>query len=572
MKKWETIGKLIIKSEKLKVDDIVDVLLKNRGINTKKEREEFFNPTPPDEISVESLGLSTREINKTITRIKKAKVKKERVIVFGDYDADGVCATAILWECLHALGLDVLPYIPDRFSEGYGLKTESLQKLKAKTPKLKLIITVDNGIVANEGVDVANKLGIDVIITDHHQKGKRLPKAYAIVHTDKIGGAGIAWILAREIKKKPITNHQSLITGLELAAIGTISDQLPLIGPNRSFAKYGLAALNNTKRLGLLALFEEAGLIDAKTRLRQRTSARQVGTYEVNFVIAPRINAMGRMTHAIDSLRLLCTRSYTKAQELAQLLGKTNSERQRVVEEVVAHARIEAEKRKWEGIMILQHERYHEGVIGLAASRLVEEFWRPAIVFSKGKTYSKASARSIPGFNIIAAIRELDDMLLDGGGHPMAAGFTIATSKLKKFTQKLDKVSSSLLTDDLMTKKLKIDLELHFKELNWELVDSIKKFEPSGIGNPTPTFVTKDVFPLDARVVGRDRKHLKLKLRQEDKIFSAIAFGFGEIYVKLSPENTIDIAYRLEENIWNGNRNIELKIKDIKIDESYEKS
>ena len=369
-----------------------------------------------------------------------------------------------------------------------------------------------------------------------------------------------------------ITNHQSLITGLELAAIGTISDQLPLIGPNRSFAKYGLAALNNTKRLGLLALFEEAGLIDAKTRLRQRTSARQVGTYEVNFVIAPRINAMGRMTHAIDSLRLLCTRSYTKAQELAQLLGKTNSERQRVVEEVVAHARIEAEKRKWEGIMILQHERYHEGVIGLAASRLVEEFWRPAIVFSKGKTYSKASARSIPGFNIIAAIRELDDMLLDGGGHPMAAGFTIATSKLKKFTQKLDKVSSSLLTDDLMTKKLKIDLELHFKELNWELVDSIKKFEPSGIGNPTPTFVTKDVFPLDARVVGRDRKHLKLKLRQEDKIFSAIAFGFGEIYVKLSPENTIDIAYRLEENIWNGNRNIELKIKDIKIDESYEKS
>src|SRR3990172_4644627 len=232
MKKWEVLRKLKVKSEKLKVEEIVDVLLENRGIKTNKEKEEFFNPTPPDEISVESLGLSTREINKTITRIKKAKVKKERVIVFGDYDADGVCATAILWECLHALGLDVLPYIPDRFSEGYGLKTESLQKLKAKTPKLKLIITVDNGIVANEGVDVANKLGIDVIITDHHQKGKRLPKAYAIVHTDKIGGAGIAWILAREIKKKPITNHQSLITGLELAAIGTISDQLPLIGPN----------------------------------------------------------------------------------------------------------------------------------------------------------------------------------------------------------------------------------------------------------------------------------------------------------------------------------------------------
>lgn len=580
-KKWEIIGKSKIKSQKSKISDIIDILLRNRGLITKRQSEEFFNPTPPDKITVKSLSLSKKEIEKAILRIKKARDKNEKVIVFGDYDADGVCATAILWECLYELGLDVSPYIPERFSEGYGLKAESLQKLKTQnkaklktsSAKLKLIITVDNGIVASDAVKVANQLGIDVIVTDHHQKGKRLPKAHAIIHTDKIGGSGIAWILAREIKKKVKsprtrqakrggqTSKVKSYNGLELAAIGTIADQLPLIGPNRSFAKYGLEALNKTKRPGLIALFEEAAI-----------KPGSIGTYEINFIIAPRINAMGRMTHAIDSLRLLCTRSITKAQDLAQLLGKTNSERQRIVAEVVAHARVEAEKGKWEGIMILHHESYHEGVIGLAASRLVEEFWRPAIVISRGVTYSKASARSIPGFNIIAAIRELDDMLLDGGGHPMAAGFTIATSKLKNFIQKLDKVSASLLTDDLLTKKLKVDLELNFNLLNWELVNSIKIFEPTGIGNPTPTFVSREVSPLDARVVGRDRKHLKLKLRHEDQIFSAIAFGFGEFYAKLSPENTVDIVYWLEENIWNGNRNIELKIKDIKIDESHEKS
>ncbi|MCH7641354.1 DHH family phosphoesterase [Patescibacteria group bacterium] len=319
---------------KVKSEDIVDILLKNRGIKSKREKDEFFNPTLPDKMSVKSLGLSAREISKAINRIKKAKEKKEKVIVFGDYDADGVCATAILWENLYGLKLDVLPYIPERFSEGYGLKTESLEKIKVQNPNIKLIITVDNGIVANEAVNEANKLGIDVIITDHHQPGKMRPKAYSVIHTTKIGGAAIAWILAREVLKKlEIGNWKLEIRkSLELCAIGTISDQLPLIGPNRSFAKYGLEALNKTVRPGLLALFKEAGI-------KKGSAGWRTGTYEVNFVIAPRINAMGRLEHAIDSLRLLCTKSKEKATDLSYLLGKTNVKRQKIVEEVVAHAK-----------------------------------------------------------------------------------------------------------------------------------------------------------------------------------------------------------------------------------------
>lgn len=558
-KKWEVLHRTSITDRGIQA--IVDVLLKNRGIKTKKEKEEFFRPTPPEKISLRKLGIKATEVNRAVKRLSKARAKKEKVIVFGDYDADGVCSTAILWECLYSLGLDALPYIPERFSEGYGLKADSIKKLKKEYPKLELIITVDNGIVAYEAVNAANKLGIDVIITDHHLKGKKLPKAHSIIHTTEIGGAGLAWILSREILTKLQPTNYNLQTSLELAAIGTVADQLPLIGANRSFAKYGIEALNKTERPGLLALFEESGI-------KKKSSDQPIGTYEVNFIIAPRINAMGRMMHAIDSLRLLCTKSRNRAKELAYLLAKTNVARQKIVEDVVEHARnslkeMDAES-EGKGVIVLHHESYHEGVIGLAASRLVGEFYRPAIVISRGETHSKASARSIPGFNIIEALRELDDMLVDGGGHPMAAGFTLETKQLGYFTKKIEKVSAPLLTEDLLAKKLKIDLELDFTKINWDLLKSLKKFEPAGIGNPTPTFVSRTVSVLNSRVVGSDRRHLKLTVEQNDKVFDAIAFGFGDYYAKLSPGIPIDLVYRLEENLWNGKRSLQLKIKDIK--------
>ena len=356
--------------QKGKAKDIISLLLKNRGIKTLKDKKEFFFPTHPTKLSLKELGLSKTEIRKAIARINQAKKNKEKVIVYGDYDADGICATAILWEALWEKGLDVLPYIPERFSEGYGLNIESIKKLKASQPNLALIITVDHGIVADKKVDLAKELGIDVIITDHHQPGKIIPKALATVHTVKIGGAGVAWILAREI---------GTAAGLELAAIGTIADQLPLMGPNRSLAKFGLEELNKTTRPGLLALFSEAAL-----------KPGGIGPYEVGFIIAPRINATGRLTHGLTSLRLLCTKDRMRARLLAEEIGRINSQRQKIVEEVVAHARKKLKDGPGQEIIILEHKSYHQGVIGLAAAKLVEEFYRPAIVISSKGDYCQS--------------------------------------------------------------------------------------------------------------------------------------------------------------------------------------
>ncbi len=542
IKRWEVLGKTAKKSLSLK--EIEKILLKNRGIKGAKATKEFFSPTSPEALSLKSLGISTSQVKRAVARIKKAGKKGEAIIVYGDYDADGISATAVLWERLYGLGLNVLPYIPERFSEGYGLNSESIKKLKGENPSLGLIITVDHGIVGGDQVEVARDLGIDVIITDHHQPGKKKPRPYALIHTTQIGGAALAWILAREIKR---TRH-----GLELVAIGTIADQLPLIGANRSFAKYGLEALNTTERVGLKALFSEAGILKGG-----------IGSYEVGFIIAPRINAMGRLVHAIDSLRLLCTKNSQRAGELARLLNKTNLERQKIVEEVVLHARGSVKNTK--EIIVLAHESYHEGVIGLAAARLVEEFYRPAIVISKKGSLAKASARSISGFNIIEAIRKLEDYLIEGGGHPMAAGFSISSDKIEEFSKKINEVSVSFLTDEILTKKLKIDLTVSFGSLGQELLALSESFEPTGLGNPTPTFMTKNVTIADARVVGRAGTHLKLVLEESGSTFAAIAFGLGGIYQSFTPETKIDIAYALEENTWNGNTNLQLKIKDIKM-------
>ena len=594
---------------KVKTKDVVNILLENRGIKTIKQKEDFFNPEHPENLSIKDLGINVEHIKKAIRRIKEAVENNEEIIIYGDYDADGICATAILWEVLYSLTKKVKPYIPDRFEEGYGINTESIKNLKIKNPNVKLIITVDNGIVAYEAIDKSNELGIDVIVTDHHQPHKALtssrglhprvgnasmrgnkvydfPNAFAVIHTTKISGAGVSWIFARELLKSirsPISIRKlnsnlkinkmensmeigswrlEINKGLDLCAIGTIADQMPLLYANRSFAKNGLEALNKTKREGLLALFIESGLTAFKGGSLQ---GRKIGTYEVNFVIAPRLNAMGRMEHAIDSLRLLCIKSKKRAQELAGILGRTNIKRQKVVNDVLMHAREQAGKKTWKGVILLSHESYHEGVIGLAASKLVEEFRRPAIVLSKGRKISKASARSISGFNIIDSIRKLDDYILSGGGHPMAAGFSIETNKIDIFKEKLEKLSDTLLTDEVLTKEINIDMEIDFREINYDLFEEIEKFEPSGIGNPTPVFVTKKANLVDARTVGADGKHLKLVVERNGLVYGTIAFGMGDYYIQLIPRGKVDIVYSLDRDNWNGNNKLQLKIKDMRI-------
>lgn len=557
-KRWEVLCKSRVSS----IESLINVLLKNRGIRTEKEKKDFFDPTDPMKITLKSLNIKESEIKKAIDRIKKAKKSGEHVIIYGDYDADGITGTATMWESLHELGIFVLPHIPERFSEGYGLNLESVKKLKKDDPKLGLIITVDHGIVAGEKVDELRKLGIDMIITDHHQphfakasRGKAgyiFPKSYAVIYTSKIGGSAIAWFFAREIIKKfRISDSRFRIYDrLELAAIGTIADQLPLIGPSRSIVKYGLSVLNRTKRPGLLALFAEAGLTE-------------IGPYEIGFMIAPRINSMGRLKHGLESLRLLCTRDKGKASEIAGNIGRTNRERQKIVDEVVKHAKNSYKNIEEQFVIVLAHKSYHEGVIGLAAAKLVEEFYRPAIVLSNNGNIAKASARSISGFNIIEAIRKLENLYIEGGGHPMAAGFSIETKKISVFTKEINKVAKKFITKDLLQRKLRIDLEIGFEEINPKFLESIKLFEPTGLGNPTPTFISKKVEITGAKTVGKDAKHLKLELKQHEQVFDSIFFGGGEIYSKLTRGLRADFAFQVEEDFWNGSSRIQLKIKDI---------
>jgi len=550
-KKWEILFKPPVTDSKL----LIDVLLKNRGIKTEKEKKEFLNPTNPMKISLKSIGLIQTEVKKAIDRIKKAKKLDEHVIIYGDYDADGITGTATMWESLHEVGIFVLPHIPERFSEGYGLNLESVKKLKEKDPKLALIITVDHGITAGEKINEAKKMGIDIIITDHHQMGRKLPKPLALIYTTQIGGSAIAWFFARELAKSFKYEVTGIESRLELAAIGTIADQLPLIGVNRSIVKYGLEKLNRTKRPGLLALFKESGLE------KDGTPLKNIGTYEVGYIIAPRINAMGRLKHGLESLRLLCTKDRKKAFDIAENIGGTNLERQKIVERVVILARKNVTEEK---IIVIAGEDYHEGVIGLAAGRLVEEFYRPAIVLSTKGEISKASARSISGFNIIEAIRAVS-LHLEGGGHPMAAGFSIETNKIEKFTKEINKYAEKFLTLELLSKKIKIDCGLDFDQINYGLLDKLNRFEPTGLGNPGPTFLAKHVKIINSRTVGRESRHFKLNLKQNEQVYDSIFFGGGEKYSKLDLGLIIEIVFQPEENIWNGYRNIQLKIKDIMV-------
>lgn len=537
---------------------IIRAVLENRGLKTQKEIAEFLRPKNPVDFTAEDLGISAGEVKRAIARINKAIENNEGIIVYGDYDADGICSAAILWESLYRLTKNVLPYIPQRVSEGYGLNKETLIKLKEQNPKLSLIITVDNGITAADKIEFAKELGMDFIVCDHHQIGETIPKCEAVVHTDRICAAAISWFLAKEIlkEKKHPDGGRVIENCLDLVAIASITDLEPLLGANRSFVKFGLEALNKTKRCGLLAIMQEAGI-----------EPGSVGTYEVGYIIGPRLNAMGRMEHALESLRLVCTPKPAQAKSLAEKLGSTNKERQALTEETARHARELMLAEAGENIpklIFVSHESYQEGIIGLVAGRLTEEFYRPAIVVSRGEVYSKASARSVNGFNIIEAIRVHSDLLVDAGGHPMAAGFTVETAKVEELKKRLAETAEKEISQEILAKTLALDLKLPFSAITQALWGEIQKLSPFGIGNREPVFqgVARVV---DCRLVGGAGKHLKLTLSSEGRTFSAIAFGLGYLADRLTLGGQVEAAFSLSMNVWNGQSNLELKVKDLKI-------
>ncbi len=593
---------------KFNTDDLIKIILENRGIKTKREIEEFLHPKI-ENVNINSVGINKKQLNKAISRIQNAIKNKEQIVVFGDYDVDGICGTAILWETLNSIGAKVMPYIPHRIDEGYGLSETGIKNLKLKIKNCGLIITVDNGIVANKAVDFANGQGIDVIITDHHVPSKTKPKALAIVHTTKLCGTGVAWLFSCVIlnsfqlnKKetlKPASQRGEQVQHdnekhLELVALATVADLVPLKGANRTLLKFGLEALRKTKRVGLLELFKEAGLEKEK-----------IGVYEIGHLIAPRVNAMGRLEYAMDSLRLICTNNKKRAEDLARLLGSTNRERQDLTMQAVLHAKdyVKMKKEKLKNLLFISHESYGQGVIGLVAGKMVEEFYRPTIVVSIGKKFSKASARSVSGFNIIEFIRSASEFLVDAGGHPMAAGFTVETIKLLKLQKALERKAELMLNEDLLTRSLKIDCELPLSFVDVNLYEALQKLAPFGMGNPEPTFISKGVVIEEIRMVGAEGKHLKMRLvchperspapsgagrsegsrdssavpQNDDTVFDAIGFGMGEMFSKIKTGEKIDIVYTIDENEWparqsnaqafaggNGNKRLQLKIKDLR--------
>jgi single-stranded-DNA-specific exonuclease len=297
-------------------------------------------------------------------------------------------------------------------------------------------------------------------------------------------------------------------------------------------------------------------------------SSTDIETYQVNFIIAPRINAMGRMEHAVDSLRLLCTKDKKQAEKLAHLLSRTNRERQDVVEKVVIHAEKETEDKKFSSAIILAHESYHEGVIGLAAGKLAEKYFLPTIVISKGKKISKASARSISGFNIIESIHETGDLIENGGGHPMAAGFNIRTKNISDFSKSFENIAQSKLNGDILTKSIKIDCQIDFSVINNDFYQELKKFEPFGVGNPTPLFISKKVKVLQVKTVGFNAKHLKATLVNNGKVIEAIGFNLGNKLTEVLKTDIVDICFSVDENEWNGTKKLQIKLKDLKPSQS----
>ncbi|MGA2911200.1 MAG: single-stranded-DNA-specific exonuclease RecJ [Candidatus Levyibacteriota bacterium] len=568
MKKWQV-------QNKSKTKDLISLLLQNRNIKTKVERERFLHPKLA-EVTTQVVKISEKELKKALRRIQKAIKNKERIIIFGDYDVDGICGTAILWETLNALGANVLPYIPSRFEEGYGLSEIGINNLKEKYSDCSLIITVDNGIVANEAVDFANKNGMDVIITDHHVPTKKLPKSLAIVHTTLLCGTGVAWLLAQKlwgpVADFPPASAHSRLTGLravgdpsigttstrnhlELVVLATIADLVPLTGANRILVYYGLQKLRATKRVGLLALINKAGI-----------KKDEIGTYEIGHLLAPRLNAMGRLASAMDSLRLICTADKKKAEKFSELLNQTNLERQQITQEALVHAKNKVTKEGLKNLIFIADESYQQGIVGLVAGRMVEEYYRPSIIISKGEKYSRASARSVKGFNIIEFLRSASDLLVDIGGHPMAAGFTVENSKLEVLEKRLYKSAQKLLTKEHLERILRIDCKLDSTLINYETYALIQQLAPFGMANPEPTFLTKNLIVQDIRIVGKDGKHLKLRFRNQNSgvMLNGIAFGMGEDS-KLTIGDKVDVVYTLSDNSWGNQQNIELKIKDVSV-------
>jgi single-stranded-DNA-specific exonuclease len=564
-------------------------LLFNRGLKSSAAAHSFLFLDLPTEQVLDIVGDSDflfydpflfKDMTVAVALIIKHLKKRHKIVVFGDYDADGVTAAAVLVDTLTILHADVSVYLPDRVNEGYGLNYSALKQLAAQGANL--IISVDSGIRNREEVLAAQTLGLDVIITDHHvlpEEESDLPPCPIINPSNKndhypwpyLAGVGVAFKLASAlIFKAELSQTQKkliLEKTLDLVAVGTVADMVSLLGENRLLVKRGLNILNQGKRLGLAELIKVS-----KSRSNYQ---KPLETWNIAWQLAPRLNAASRLAHANSAFGLLTATEETTAHRLALELNERNQERQQITEMIVAQMEKQIDPENLPAIIIgvaPEGEDWNEGVVGLVAGRICERYYRPTLIISRlsddtGAVSFKGSGRSIKELNLVAALTEQAEYLAKFGGHPMACGFSITSEdKLQKFISHLSAAVSKLLAGQELLPQLKIEAELPWQNLSLDLAEEIKKLEPFGQDNHQPRFVSYNLTITDLIFLGQDNQHLKLRLTSDDKphYLWALAFNAAETYPDLSIGDKIDIVYTLEVNEFNGRREVQLKIIDLR--------
>ena len=565
LKRWVVASKLTAEAQAALRDyhPLVAQMLFNRQVLEAEAARFFFEGRSP--LAEDPLLLTG--MAPAVDRLRHAIRTGQYIVVYGDYDTDGVTATALLVQVLGALGAAVDRYIPDREEEGYGLNEDALGKIRAAGGQV--VITVDCGVRALGEARRARALGLDLIITDHHEPGEELPDALALINPKQPGdtypykglaGVGLAYKLAQGLIR-PMIPRPTNISGsdvLDLVALGTVADLAPLTGENRALVRQGLGLMNSRlKRLGLRAMLELA-----------RVQAGRVDAGTIGFALGPRLNAAGRLESALAAYDLLTADSEAKARPLAAQLEQQNRDRQELTRETQMRAREIATKDGANGALLFAADSdFRSGVVGLAAARLTDEFYRPSIVASIGEHETRGSCRSIPEFHITEALDQVQNLLERHGGHAAAAGFTAKNENVAKLAARLQEIAEQKLSGLDLRPTLRVDVDdVALGDLTPELLADLAKFEPCGYGNPAPVLASRRLRVSDWRTVGGEGKHLKLSLTDGRLNQDAIAFGQAQQWVA-SPAPVVDVAYAVEWNEWNGQRRVQLNVKSIQASE-----
>ncbi len=528
-------------------------LLANRGLIGPEERRAFLGC----DASLLRDPLRLPDMEQAAGRLYRALLAGEKVCVYGDFDADGITATAVLVQGITALGGNAVPYIPHRQTEGHGLQTAALKRLREQG--VDVVVTVDTGVTDVAEVGQAKKMGMDVVITDHHSPLDEVPAAAAVVDaklsTSKYGftglaGCGVAYKLLHALLK--IVGREELLDEVvDLVAIGTVADLSPVLDENRYLITHGLERINAAPRPGLRELITITGC-----------EAGNLSADRIGWILAPCLNAAGRLADGLTGFNLLMTQDDKEAQELAGWLARKNEERQRLTTAALARAREDVLAAGLPPLLMTASHEYPMGVAGLVAGRLAEEFYRPAIVVHTAGNVSHGSCRSIREFDIIAALNRFDGLMTRYGGHAAAAGFTLPTSKLPQLKEGLEALAAEQLSGVELLPRLDIDARVTLPELGGDTWEQVQRLAPFGMSNPVPTFLSETVEVLERRTMGANGDHLRFRLRQSGSVWTAVAFRLGNHADASAP--LIDIVYNLEEDNWNGRRRLRLNILDFK--------